>query len=99
MLTADQKTELDKWVQSIEVEVSELPSYHYDSNPYGLDYPLSCGSGQGVWDENEEYETQKEKAIELLETDGGVAVYFGWGDDDDESDKLTKEAIEYIKKG
>lgn len=97
MLTEEQKKELKEWVDKIEIDVEDLQSAHFDSNPYGLEEPLYYGSGQWEYDEDEEQEVQKEKAIDYLETDGGVADYFGWSDDEEESEELTKEAVEYIK--
>lgn len=97
MLTEEQKKELKEWVDKIEIDVEDLPSAYYDSNPFCVEEPLNRGSGQWVYDEDEGWEVQKEKAIDYLETDGGVADYFGWGDDEEESEELTKEAVEYIK--
>lgn len=61
MLTEEQIEELKGWVNKLEIDVCELPSYHYDSNPYGLEYPLSCGSGQYDWDEDEDTKRKSKK--------------------------------------
>jgi hypothetical protein len=95
MLTEEQIDELKDWVNDLEIDVCELPSCHYDSNPYRLEYPLSCGSGQYVWDEDEEYEAKTEKAIDNLTADGWDA-YFDCNEGQD-PDELTKEAIEYLR--
>lgn len=96
MLTEEQIEELKKWVNELEIDVSELPSCHYDSNPYGLEYPLSCGSGQYIWDEDEEYEAKIEEAVEKLEADGWDG-YFDYDEETQDPAELTKEAIELVK--
>lgn len=96
MLAEEQIEELKNWVNELEIDVCELPSCHYDSNPYGLEYPLSCGSGQYVWDEDEEYEAKCEKAVDYLESDGWGA-YFDYDEDSQDPEDLTKEAIKLVK--
>lgn len=96
MLTEEQIDGLKNWVNKLEIDVCELPSCHYDSNPFGLEYPLSCGSGQYVWDEDEENEAKIERAIDYLESDGWEA-YFDYDEDKQDPEELTKEAIEYLR--
>lgn len=99
-LSTEQKRELKEWVENIEVEIDRLPSSRFIENPYCLDYPYYVGSGEWDYDEEEKESAQRDQAIDLLEHDGGVWSYFGWGDDDDEvSEQLTKEAIQFIKGG
>lgn len=95
MLTEEQKKELKEWVDKIEIDVEILPLSYYDGNVFCVEEHLAVGGW--VYDEDEYHEEQIEKAIDYLETDGGVADYFGWGDDEEESEELTKEAVEYIK--
>lgn len=99
MLSQVQKWEIKDFVFSIDVDVEELESYEYDNNPYGLEYPLSCGSGCGTWDEDEELEAQKERAIELI-TQDGIWEYLGVGvdcdTDDAEYEKVYREVVEFI---
>lgn len=96
MLTDEQKKQIEDWVNEQEIDVRELPSCYYDSNPYGLEYPLSCGSGQYVWDEDEEDEAKIEKALSSLESDGWDS-YFDYDEDTQDPEELTKEAIEYLR--
>lgn len=99
MLSQVQKWEIKDFVFSIDVDVEDLDSYDYDDNPYGLEYPLSRGSGCGTWDEDEELEAQKMRAIELI-TQDGLWEYLGVGvdceTDDAEYEKVYREVVEFI---
>ena len=75
MLTEEMKTKILEFVDSIEIDVEELDSFTYDRNPYGLEYPLSMGSGEADWDEDEyinvedgldEFGELTEEAVEFL---------------------------------
>lgn len=100
MLSQVQKWEIKDFVFSIDVDVEDLESYDYDDNPYGLEYPLSHGSGCGSWDEDEELEAQKIRAIELLTQDGMweyISVGVDWETDEDEYEKVYQEVVEFIR--
>lgn len=96
MLTEEQKTILADWVNEQDIDASELPSYHYDKDPYGVGPELRGWSGEYVWDEDEWMERAIEEAIEKLESDGW-GMYFDYDEDTQDPDELTKEAIEYLK--
>ena len=95
MLTDEQKKELKEWVDKIEIDVETLPLSYYDINVFCVEEHLAVGGW--VYDEDEYHEAQIEKAIDYLETDGGVFSYFPWTDDEDVAEQLTKEAVEYIR--
>lgn len=99
MLSQVQKSSISDFVFSIDVDAEDLDSYEYDDNPYGLEYPLSRGSGCGNWDEDEELEAQKKRAIELI-TQDGMWEYLSVGvdceTDDAEYEKVYREVVEFI---
>ena len=100
MLSQEQKSSICKWVFGIEIDPEDLESYEYDDNPYGLEYPLSRGSGCGSWDPDDELEAQKERAIELL-TQDGIWEYLDVGvdcnTDDAEYENVYREVVEFIR--
>ena len=99
MLTQEQKSSISDFVFSIEVDPEDLESYEYDDNPYGLEYPLSRGSGCGSWDPDEEIEAQKERAIELITNDGiweHISLGVDCDTDDDEYENVYREVVEFI---
>ena len=55
------KKELLKKVDEIEINIEELNSYHFEKNPYGVETQLIGTSGEGQWDENEEWQEQIKK--------------------------------------
>lgn len=95
------KKELLKKVDEMEINVEELSSYHWESNPYGVEPQLIGTSGEGQWDENEEWQEQIKKMKKYLEADG-AGEYLTLADDDwdnqDENDctTLTNECINYL---
>ena len=100
MLSQVQKWEIKDFVFSIDVDVEDLEAYDYDDNPYGLEYPLSRGSGCGTWDEDEELEAQKMRAIELITQDGMweyISVGVDCETDEDEYEQVYKEVVEFIR--
>ena len=100
MLTQEQKVKIRKFVFSIEVDVEDLDSYEYDDNPYGLEYPLSRGSGCVSWDDDEELEVQKKRAIELITKDGiweHISVGVDGETEDSEYEKRYLEVVEFIR--
>lgn len=96
-LTEQQQNELLALVAKIEVDVDELPSFVYDSDPYMLGYPLCAGSGSGDWDEDEEYCAQIDGAISAVEADGALEYVTAPEEADDYGD-LTLAAVEFLKK-
>ena len=96
MLTEEQKKLLMDWVNEQDIDASELPSYHYDKDPYGVDPELRGWSGCYEWDEDEWTERAIEEAVEKLESDGWD-MYFDYDEDTEDPAELTKEAIEYLK--
>lgn len=95
------KKELLKKVDEMEINVEELSSYHWESNPYDVETQLIGTSGEGQWDENEEWQEQIKKMKKYLEADG-AGEYLTLADDDwdnqDENDcnTLTNECINYL---
>lgn len=95
------KKELLKKVDEIEINIEELNSYHFEKNPYGVESQLIGTSGEGQWDENEEWQEQIKKMKKYLEADG-AGEYLTLADDDwdnqDENDctTLTNECINYL---
>lgn len=100
MLSQVQKWEIKDFVFSIDVDVEDLESFDYDDNPYGLEYPLSRGSGCGSWDEDEELEFQKARAIELITQDGMweyIPVGVDCETDEAEYDEVYQEVVRFIR--
>ena len=85
MLTEEQKKLLMDWVNEQDIDASELPSYHYDKDPYGVGRELREWTERAI-----------EEAVEKLEADGWDA-YFDYDEDTQDPDELTKEAIEYLR--
>lgn len=96
MLTEDLKERLLDIVNTTEIDVEDLESYSYDANPYGLEYPMSIGSGRGCWDTNEEMCAKFDRVISNVE-DEGIGEYIDVEDDLDEFGELTEEAVEFLK--
>lgn len=100
MLSQEQKEKIRKFVFSVKIDVEDLESYEYDDNPYGLEYPLSRGSGCCSWDEDEELEAKKERAIELITKDGiweHISLGVDCDTDDAEYEKVYREVVEFIR--
>lgn len=93
------KKELLKFVDRMEVDVEELDSYHWDSNPYCVEPQLAGGSGCGVWDENEEWKAKVSKAKDWIATDS-AKYYLTLADEDYDEDgeceTLTQECVNYL---
>ena len=96
MLVIPMKTKILEFVDSIEIDVEELDSFTYDRNPYGLEYPLSMGSGEADWDEDEEMCAKFDRAISDVE-DEGIGEYINVEDGLNEFGELTEEAVEFLK--
>ena len=99
LLTEEMKKQLLNKIDDIEVEVEELDSYEWDSNPYLVEPHLAYGSGYGVWNEDEEYNAKLGKLKQYIEDDG-VWEYVDINEDDiedeDKMNKLKKEVNDYI---
>lgn len=96
MLTEDLKERLLDIVNTTEIDVEDLESYEYDTNPYGLEYPLSIGSGGEYWDDNEEMCAKFDRVISDVE-DEGIGEYIDVEDGLDKFGELTEEAVEFLK--
>ena len=97
MLTKEQEKDIEQWVKDLGIDETQLDSYHWERNPYGVEDPLIGSSSCYEWDEEEYYEAQQQKALDLLDGDR-ITDYMDWdiGDDIDE-DQLTDEAIKFIE--
>ena len=74
MLNETIKKQLLNKAETIDIDVSELESYHWDDNPYGLEPALACGSACGVWDEEEEWKEQCKLLAEWVKADEAAMV-------------------------
>lgn len=93
------KKELLKFVDRMEVDIEELDSYHWDSNPYCVEPQLASGSGCSTWDENEEWQAQVTQAKEWIAADGAnsyLTLADEDYDEDGECETLTQECINYL---
>lgn len=91
MLTREDKEKISEFVHSQDIDETELKSYHYDRNPYGVEPHLIGCSGCWVFDEEEYYEAQKEEAIEKI-TEDGACQWLAVGED-----AKDEEVIDYIE--
>lgn len=91
-LTKEQFEDLDDWVNEIEIDEEYLESAKWDRNIYGVEPQYSVGGW--VYDEDEYYQAQVDKAIDYLKSDGWGG-YFEYDDDQDETE-LTQRAIVYL---
>lgn len=100
-LNARLKNELLSIAEDIDIDVEELDSYYWDSNPYCVEEELTGSSGCGVWDDAEERQAQITKLIEWLESDGAGEYLTlspdDWdSEDDNDCTTLTNECITYL---
>ena len=70
MLSKENYKELAEFIENTTIDETQLESYRWDSNPYGVESHLIGSSPCYVWDEDEEWEARKRKAIEILRDDG-----------------------------
>lgn len=91
MLSEKDKEKIEFYVLDQDIDESELPSAHYDPNPYGVEDHLIGSSGGWFADEDEVYEAKKEQAISKIKEDGA----YQWMDVDEDID--DNEVIEYIR--
>lgn len=95
------KKELLKKVDEMEINVEELSSYHWESNPYGVESQLIGTSGEGQWDENEEWQAKIQKAKKYLSEEPAYELLTLADEDYDDDDQedcttLTNECINYL---
>lgn len=95
------KKELLKKVDEMEINVEELSSYHWESNPYGVESQLIGTSGEGQWDENEEWQAKIQKAKKYLSEEPAYELFTLADEDYDDDDQedcttLTNECINYL---
>ena len=76
------KKELLKAVEKMEIDETQLDSYHYDRNPYCVDAELIGTSGCHDWDEEEEWKA-KVKALADDIKGYGVMSYVDLSDDEE----------------
>lgn len=70
LLTDDIKAKVLEAVNKIDVDLEDLSSARYDSNPYGLEPHLAWGSGEWDYDEDEMFAKQIDKFIDYMKADG-----------------------------
>lgn len=85
----------------MEINVEELSSYHWESNPYGVESQLIGTSGEGQWDENEEWQAKIQKAKKYLSEEPAYELLTLADEDYDDDDQedcttLTNECINYL---
>ena len=98
MLTEKQKTEIVQFVTKTQdsVDIEDLRSAKYDSNPYGVEPELVGSSGGFDWDDDELWNASCELAVKWLKADG-LGGYFNWDEIDDDNDGvLLNEVVDYI---
>lgn len=95
------KKELLKKVDEMEINVEELSSYHFEKNPYCVEPQLIGTSGEGQWDENEEWQAKIQKAKKYLSEEPAYELLTLADEDYDDDDQedcttLTNECINYL---
>jgi hypothetical protein len=95
------KKELLKKVDEMEINVEELKSYHFEKNPYCVEPQLIGTSGEGQWDENEEWQAKIQKAKKYLSEEPAYELLTLADEDYDDDDQedcttLTNECINYL---
>lgn len=95
MLNEKIKKQLLDKAETIDIDVSELESYHWDNNPYDLEPALALGSAGGVWEEDEEYSEQCKLLAEWVIADG-LGEYVDLADDEDLDGQMSLEAYNWL---
>ena len=95
MLNETIKKQLKEKIEEVEIDVSELDSYHWDNNPYDVEPALAWGSACGVWNEDEEYSEQCRTLAEWVRADG-LGAYVDLADDEDEDGQMSLEAYNWL---
>ena len=70
VLTDEIKAKVLEKVNSMDIDVDDLSSATYDSNPYGVEPQLAGGSGEWDYDEDEYFAKQIEKFLDYMHHDG-----------------------------
>lgn len=87
--------EIKEKTEKIEIDIDQLTSAKYDSNPYGLEPHLAWGSGEWDYDEEEEWSLQCAKMIGYIQEDG---LYEYVNIDEKESKIYQPKVIEWLEK-
>lgn len=103
-LTPDLQKALDKEIEKAaeHVDIQDLPSTYYDSNPYDVEPQLVGSSGGWFNDTDEPWNAGCDLLIEWLKADGAVAYLWDLIPEDKQEDDefnaaLTQEAINYLE--
>ena len=103
-LTPDLQKALDKEIEKAaeHVDIQDLPSTYYDSNPYDVEPQLVGSSGGWFNDTDEPWHAGCDLLIEWLKADGAVAYLWDLipedkQEDDEFNTALTQEAINYLE--
>lgn len=97
-LTLKEIDKVENFVQDLEVDESSLNSSRWDSNPYGVEPELAGGSGCWVYDDDDYYNAQLEKALDYVESDGAWEHIedFCLDEDGDPDEDLNQKVIDYL---
>ena len=95
MLNETIKKQLLNKAETIDIDVSELESYHWDDNPYDIEPALAWGSAGGAWDEEEEWQKQCKLLAEWVKADG-LGEYATLADDEDLDGQMSLEAYNWL---
>ena len=103
-LTPDLQKALDKEIENAmeRVNIQELPSTYYDSNPYDVEPQLVGTSGGWFNDTDEPWDAGCDLLIEWIKADGAAQYLWDYltleqQNDEDFQTALTQEAINYIQ--
>lgn len=103
-LTPDLQKALDKEIEKAaeHVDIRDLPSTYYDSNPYDVEPQLVGSSGGWFNDTDEPWNAGCDLLIKWLKADGAVAYLWDLipedkQEDDEFNTALTQEAINYLE--
>lgn len=94
MLNETIKKALLKSAREIYIDVSQLDSYVFVKNIYGLEPHLAIDGYD--WDENEEWKEQIKKLADLVEKDG-LCEYAPLSDDEDLDGNMSLEAAKWLR--
>lgn len=97
-LTFKEIEKVEDFVQDLEIDESSLNSSRWDSNPYGVEPWLAVGSGCWVYDDDDYYNAQLEKALDYIESDGAWEYIkdFCLDKDGDPDEDLNQKVIDYL---
>lgn len=97
-LTLKEIDKVEDFVQDLEIDESLLNSARWDSNPYGVESHLAVGSGCWVYDDDDYYNAQLEKALDCIESDGAWEYIKGFclDEDGDPDEDLNQKVIDYL---